>query len=192
MADCIYRKKKDPFNDWGGRVCNKCVPVLGGNGTKIVSTGDIFHQPSGQVQRIRGKLVDHVGNHVVLSPEGAVLVTSSGTRSSYPRPPLSLNSSKMCNDAFRRMFLDGTDADKMIAQTNAYLAARYGYWVFRCAQLLIAGGAVLGPVPFDLLAHWLLIVDRMWLIFRGVQRLGRAGIRRFRPRGGHQNSPFRG
>ena len=27
---------------------------------------------------------------------------------------------------------------------------------------------------------------------RGVQRLGRAGIRRFRPRGGHQNSPFRG
>ena len=27
---------------------------------------------------------------------------------------------------------------------------------------------------------------------RGVQRLGRAGIRQFRPRGGHQNSPFRG
>ena len=27
---------------------------------------------------------------------------------------------------------------------------------------------------------------------RGVQRLGRAGLRRFRPRGGHQNSPFRG
>ena len=27
---------------------------------------------------------------------------------------------------------------------------------------------------------------------RGVQRLGRAGIRRFRPRGGHQNRPFRG
>ena len=26
----------------------------------------------------------------------------------------------------------------------------------------------------------------------GVPRLGRAGIRRFRPRGGHQNSPFRG
>ena len=25
-----------------------------------------------------------------------------------------------------------------------------------------------------------------------VQRLGRAGIRRFRPRGGHQNSPFLG
>ena len=27
---------------------------------------------------------------------------------------------------------------------------------------------------------------------RGVQRLGRAGIRRFCPRGGHQNSLFRG
>ena len=27
---------------------------------------------------------------------------------------------------------------------------------------------------------------------RGVQRLERAGIRRCRPRGGHQNSPFRG
>ena len=27
---------------------------------------------------------------------------------------------------------------------------------------------------------------------RVIQRLGRAGIRRFRPRGGHQNSPFRG
>ena len=26
----------------------------------------------------------------------------------------------------------------------------------------------------------------------GVQRLGRAGVRRFRPRGGHQNRPFRG
>ena len=31
------------------------------------------------------------GSHVVLSPEGAVLVTSPGTKSSYPRPPQSLN-----------------------------------------------------------------------------------------------------
>ena len=31
-----------------------------------------------------------------------------------------------------------------------------------------------------------------FLDYRGVQRLRRAGIRRFRPRGGHQNSPFRG
>ena len=39
---------------------------------------------------VRGKLADHVGDHVVLSPEGAVLVTSPGTKSSYPRPPQSL------------------------------------------------------------------------------------------------------
>ena len=75
------------------RVCNKCVPVLGGNGTKIAPTGDIFNQPLGQMRLVRGKLADHVGDHVVLSPEGAVLVTSPGTKSSYPRPPQSLNPS---------------------------------------------------------------------------------------------------
>ena len=32
----------------------------------------------------------------------------------------------------------------------------------------------------------------VWLNSIVVQRLGRAGIRRFCPRGGHQNSPFRG
>ena len=53
---------------------------------KIASTGDIFDQPPGQMRLIRGKLADHVGDHVVLSPEGAVLVTSPGTKSSYPRP----------------------------------------------------------------------------------------------------------
>ena len=43
--------QKDPFNDWGrGRGCNKCVPVLGGNGTKMVPTGDIFDQPLGQMR----------------------------------------------------------------------------------------------------------------------------------------------
>ncbi|CAM9409532.1 unnamed protein product [Ascophyllum nodosum] len=63
----------------------------GGNGTKIASTGDIFDQPPGQT--IRVKLADRVGDHVVLSPKGAVLVTSSGTKSSYPRPPQSMNPS---------------------------------------------------------------------------------------------------
>ena len=33
------------------------------------------------------------GSHVVLSPEGTVLVTSPGTKSSYPHPPQSLNPS---------------------------------------------------------------------------------------------------
>ena len=30
---------------------------------------------------------DHVGHYVVSSPEGAVSVTSTGTKPSYPRPP---------------------------------------------------------------------------------------------------------
>ena len=37
----------DPFNDWGGRGCNKFVQ---GNGTKIAPTGDIFDQPPGQMR----------------------------------------------------------------------------------------------------------------------------------------------
>ena len=41
------------------------------------------------------KLADHVGDHVVLSPEEAVLLTSLGTESSYPRPPQSLNNSTL-------------------------------------------------------------------------------------------------
>ena len=37
-------------------------------------------------------------------------------------------------------------------------------------------------------------VDVIYISFivRGVQRLGRAGIRQFRPRGGHQNSTIGG
>ena len=42
---------------------------------------------------IRGKLADHVGDHIVLSPEEGVLVTSPGTESSHPRLPQSLNNS---------------------------------------------------------------------------------------------------
>ena len=83
----------DPFNDWGRRVCNKFVPVSGGDGTKISPTGDIFDQPPGGMISIRGKLADYVGDHVVLFPEGAVLVTSPGTELSYPHPPQSLNDS---------------------------------------------------------------------------------------------------
>ena len=43
--DCRTRFAKDAFNDWGGRECNNFVPVLGGNGTKIAPTGDIFEHP---------------------------------------------------------------------------------------------------------------------------------------------------
>ena len=88
-----FRNKYDPFNDSGRRGCNNFVPVLRGDGTKIVPTGDIFDQPPGVMSWIRDKLTDHVGDHVVLTPEGAVLVTPPGTVSSYPRPPQSLNNS---------------------------------------------------------------------------------------------------
>ena len=36
---------------------------------------------------VRGKLADHVGDHVVLSPEGVVLVPSPGTESFESPPP---------------------------------------------------------------------------------------------------------
>ena len=78
-----------------GRGCNKLVPVLRGNGTKIAPTGDICVQPPGEMSWIRGKLADHVGDHAVLSPEEVVLVTSSGTKLSHPRPSQSLNNSRV-------------------------------------------------------------------------------------------------
>ena len=61
-------------------------PRFGRGRTRIGPPGDLFDQPPGEMGRIRGKLADHVGDHVVLSPEGVVLVTSPGTESSYPRP----------------------------------------------------------------------------------------------------------
>ena len=64
----------------------------------MAPTGNIFDQPPGGRNWIRGKLADHVGDHVVLSPKGAVLVTSSGTESSYPRPRQSLNNSTVANN----------------------------------------------------------------------------------------------
>ena len=101
----------DPFNDWGGgRGCNNFVPVLGGDGTKIAPTGDIFNKPLGGMISNRGKLADHVGDHVVLSPEGAVLVTSPGTESSYPRSPQSLNNSPVMTLTGELDFLTFTPA----------------------------------------------------------------------------------
>ena len=82
-----------------GRGCNKFVPVLRENGTKIVPIGDMFDQLPSGMSWIRGKLVDHVGDHVVLSPGEGVLGTSPGTESSYPRPPQSLNNSRRHRNA---------------------------------------------------------------------------------------------
>ena len=77
----------------GGGGCNHFFPALRGNDTKMAPTGDIFDPPPGGMSWIRGKLADHVGDHVVLSPEEDVLVTSPGMESSYPRLPQSLNNS---------------------------------------------------------------------------------------------------
>ena len=90
---CVHESSSNPpkldkFNDWGeGRECNIFVPVLRGDGTKIVPTGNRFDQPPGQMRWIWVKLADHVGDHVVLFPEGAVLMNSTGTKLSYPCPP---------------------------------------------------------------------------------------------------------
>ena len=64
------------------------IPVLGGGGTKKVSRPpvDMFDQPSVEMKRTRGKLADHVGDHVVLSQKGAVLVISPGTEYSNTPP----------------------------------------------------------------------------------------------------------
>ena len=40
----------------GGRGCSKCFPVLGGGGTKIAPTGDIFDQPPGQIRKFGASL----------------------------------------------------------------------------------------------------------------------------------------
>ena len=60
----------DSFNNWGGgRGCHKFISVLEGDGTKVAPPGDLFDQPPGEMGSIRGKLADHIGDHVVLSPE---------------------------------------------------------------------------------------------------------------------------
>ena len=53
ISDVTITITRDPFNDLGGGGgggCNNFVSVLGGNGTKIVPTGDIFDQPPGQMR----------------------------------------------------------------------------------------------------------------------------------------------
>ena len=54
------------------------------------SRGHIDHS-AGKMSSIRGKLANHVGDHVVLSLEGIALINSPGIESSYPRLPQSLN-----------------------------------------------------------------------------------------------------
>ena len=109
----------------GRRGCNKICPRFGRGRHEINPTGDIFDQSLGGMISIRGKLADHVGDHVVLFPEGAVLVTSPGKESSYPRPPQSLNDSDMNDLSSRLAFVKRTsgawssDAESMKAERIA-------------------------------------------------------------------------
>ena len=74
-----------------GRGCHNFFPVLRGDGTKTAPPVEIFDQPPGEMSSDRVKLVDDVRGYAVLSPKGAVLVTSPGTEPSHPRFPQSLN-----------------------------------------------------------------------------------------------------
>ena len=51
---------------------------------------DVFDQPSCEKSSIRSKLADHVGDNVVLSPGGAVLLTATRRIVDPPPPPPSL------------------------------------------------------------------------------------------------------
>ena len=53
---------------------------------------------------------------------------------------------------------------------------------------LVPPPCAIPPSSWASLVHWSALIPKA---LRGVQRLRRAGIRRFRPREGHQNSPFR-
>ena len=44
--------------------CRKNVPVLGGDGTKIAPTVDIFDKPSGEMSSVWAKIVEYAGNLV--------------------------------------------------------------------------------------------------------------------------------
>ena len=54
---------------------------------KIAPPGNLCVRSPGEMSWILGKVADHVGDHVVLSPEGVVLVPSPGMDSSYISAP---------------------------------------------------------------------------------------------------------
>ena len=62
------------------QVCPRCWS----DRTKIALSGDIFDQPPDEMSGIPGKLADHIGDNVCLSPKGVVVMNFPGTESSYP------------------------------------------------------------------------------------------------------------
>ena len=83
-----------PSPSKGGGGVPKFVPSFFGGGREKSPTGDTFDQLPGEMSQIRGKLAYNVGDYLVSSPKGAVLVSTSGTESSNPRPH-SLNGSSV-------------------------------------------------------------------------------------------------
>ena len=66
MSDGLYCPRKSRSTIGGGRGCHKSVPILGEDSTKIAPPGVSFDQPPREMSGVRGKLADHVGDHVVL------------------------------------------------------------------------------------------------------------------------------
>ena len=129
----------EPFNDWGGGGCHTFVPVSGGDGTKIAPPGALSDQPPGKMSWIRGKLAEHVGDHVALSPEDVLLMPSPGTKSSYPAPPQSLKHSGVLWQHTSYMSTIGVCCNNnqffILFRGNFYKALEYGKYLLRIENL---------------------------------------------------------
>ena len=105
--------------------------------------GDIFDQSLGQMRWIRGKLAEHVGDYVVSSPEEVVLMTSSGTKSLYSRPPQSLNPSLTMS--FAGYFL----VHSLLSAFPAYLRTYFRFDWFGPVYLATTAGFVADQLMWD-------------------------------------------
>ena len=86
---------------------------------RLAPLGDLFDQTPNEMSSSRGKLADHVGDHVVLSPEGVVVVPSPETESSYPCPPQPLKHSECQNgDSTKPDFAPRSLPNAGVFQTN--------------------------------------------------------------------------
>ena len=99
---------------------------------------------------MRGKLADNVGDHVVLPPEGAVLVTHPGTESSY-RPPHLLNKGVMAdskiNYSLAYHFTRAAPAACKTAFPNLYMEIPTIIYQVAFQKSIISRTAWLGKLP---------------------------------------------